>query len=454
MDLVGYRRRRVRRDRRRTTARWPRTLGIASVTAIPLSALRRRQPDRSARRRRPGTTARALLEYLETVEVERATARDRLPPAGAVGRAGPTRISAASPARIAAGARAAGRRGRRAAVGPALDRSTRIVDRRAATVDAARRGPGGDADARGRDRHQPRRRASPPRDEPPQVADQFAAHLLWMGDAAAAAGPPVLAEDRHAHGQRQRHRDQAQDRRQHAGAPGGQAPGAQRGRATATCSLDQPIAVRGLCRQPRARRLHPDRPPEPTPPSPRGTLDFALRRAGNMHWQRARRRQGRARARSRASRRAACGSPACPARASRRSPTWSRSACTRWATTPTCSTATTSATASTSDLGFTDEDRVENIRRVAEVAKLMADAGLIVLVSFISPFRAERRMARELFDAGRVRRGVRRHAAGGGRAARRQGPVRQGARRRDSATSPASTRPTKRRKRRSWCSTR
>jgi hypothetical protein len=52
------------------------------------------------------------------------------------------------------------------------------------------------------------------------------------------------------------------------------------------------------------------------------------------------------------------------------------------------------------DLGFTDEDRVENIRRVAEVAKLMTDAGLIVLVSFISPFRAERRMARARFEAG------------------------------------------------------
>ncbi|HEX5353652.1 MAG TPA: adenylyl-sulfate kinase [Rhodanobacteraceae bacterium] len=48
------------------------------------------------------------------------------------------------------------------------------------------------------------------------------------------------------------------------------------------------------------------------------------------------------------------------------------------------------------DLGFTDADRVENIRRVAEVAKLMMDAGLIVLVSFISPFRAERRLARDL----------------------------------------------------------
>ena len=52
------------------------------------------------------------------------------------------------------------------------------------------------------------------------------------------------------------------------------------------------------------------------------------------------------------------------------------------------------------DLGFADEDRVENIRRVAEVAKLMVDAGLIVMVAFISPFRADRRMARELFADG------------------------------------------------------
>jgi bifunctional enzyme CysN/CysC len=52
------------------------------------------------------------------------------------------------------------------------------------------------------------------------------------------------------------------------------------------------------------------------------------------------------------------------------------------------------------DLGFTDQDRVENIRRVAEVARLMVDAGLIVMVSFISPFRSERRMARGLVEAG------------------------------------------------------
>jgi bifunctional enzyme CysN/CysC len=50
------------------------------------------------------------------------------------------------------------------------------------------------------------------------------------------------------------------------------------------------------------------------------------------------------------------------------------------------------------DLGFTDFDRVENIRRAGEVARLMLDAGLIVLCAFVSPFRAERRMVRELVE--------------------------------------------------------
>jgi len=50
------------------------------------------------------------------------------------------------------------------------------------------------------------------------------------------------------------------------------------------------------------------------------------------------------------------------------------------------------------DLGFTDADRVENIRRVAEVAKLFVDAGVIVLTAFISPFRSERQMARSLLE--------------------------------------------------------
>ena len=50
------------------------------------------------------------------------------------------------------------------------------------------------------------------------------------------------------------------------------------------------------------------------------------------------------------------------------------------------------------DLGFTDSDRVENIRRISEVSKLMVDAGLITIVSFISPFKSERKMARELVE--------------------------------------------------------
>ena len=52
------------------------------------------------------------------------------------------------------------------------------------------------------------------------------------------------------------------------------------------------------------------------------------------------------------------------------------------------------------DLGFTDEDRVENIRRIGEAAKLFVDAGLIVMTAFISPFRAERKLARDIVEAG------------------------------------------------------
>lgn len=52
------------------------------------------------------------------------------------------------------------------------------------------------------------------------------------------------------------------------------------------------------------------------------------------------------------------------------------------------------------DLGFSDEDRIENIRRIGEVSKLFADAGLIVLSAFISPFTSDRRLVRNLFPAG------------------------------------------------------
>jgi bifunctional enzyme CysN/CysC len=52
------------------------------------------------------------------------------------------------------------------------------------------------------------------------------------------------------------------------------------------------------------------------------------------------------------------------------------------------------------DLGFTAEDRAENVRRVAEVARLMVASGTVVLVALVSPFRGDRRAARDLFDAG------------------------------------------------------
>ena len=82
------------------------------------------------------------------------------------------------------------------------------------------------------------------------------------------------------------------------------------------------------------------------------------------------------------------------------------------------------------DLGFSMADRAENLRRLAHVATLMADAGLTVLVPAISPLEEHRELARKVHaDAGlRLLRGVRRHPAGGLRAARSQGALRQGPR--------------------------
>ncbi len=73
------------------------------------------------------------------------------------------------------------------------------------------------------------------------------------------------------------------------------------------------------------------------------------------------------------------------------------------------------------DLGFTDADRVENIRRVGEVAKLMTDAGLIVITAFISPFRAEREMVRQMMRPGEfIESACRHHACRGGGTRRRR----------------------------------
>ena len=82
------------------------------------------------------------------------------------------------------------------------------------------------------------------------------------------------------------------------------------------------------------------------------------------------------------------------------------------------------------DLGFTEADRIENIRRVGEVSKLMTDAGLIVITAFISPFKADRDMVRAMLQAngqGRIHRSVHRYAAERGRRARCEGALQEGA---------------------------
>ena len=233
--------------------------------------------------------------------------------------------------------------------------------------------------------------------DPPQVADQFAAHLLWMGEQTLLPGRPywlkIGARTVTAQVTDIKHKvdvnTQAELAARHLDL-----------NEVGYCnlSLDQPIAFEAYAR---SRTLGGfiliDRQTNATVAA--GTLDFALRRAANIHWQHLDvDRAARARIKGQQPR-------------------------VLWFTGLSGAGKSTIANlvdkrlhakglhtfildgdnvrhGLNRDLGFTDEDRVENIRRVAEVAKLMSDAGLIVLVSFISPFRAERRMARDLFAPG------------------------------------------------------
>ncbi|WIH06966.1 sulfate adenylyltransferase subunit CysN [Xanthomonas translucens pv. graminis] len=233
--------------------------------------------------------------------------------------------------------------------------------------------------------------------DPPEVADQFAAHVLWMDDAALLPGRPYwlklgtrtvsasVSEIKHRIDVNTQERLAA--KRLELNEVG-----------YCNLSLDEAIAFAPYARN---RALGSfiliDRQSNATVAA--GTLDFALRRAGNVHWQHLDvDRAARAKIKGQAPK-------------------------VLWFTGLSGAGKSTVANlvdkrlhalgyhtfildgdnvrhGLNRDLGFTDEDRVENIRRVAEVARLMADAGLIVLVSFISPFRAERRMARERFAAG------------------------------------------------------
>ena len=391
MDLVGY-----GRDAFEAIAEGYRALaaqlGIADVQCIPLSAL---EGDNLVARsaNTPWYDGPALLEHLETVQVEAGDSGGALRlPVQWVNRPDPH-------FRGFAGTIAAGevRPGDAVVVLPSARRSTvaRVLD---ANGDAASARAGqavtltladeidvsrGDVIAAAGD--------------PPEVADQFAAHVLWMDEAALLPGRPywlqIGTRTVAASVSEIKHRVDVDTQERLA---------AKRLELNevgwCNLALDEPIVFEPYARN---RALGGfiliDRHSNATVAA--GTLDFALRRAGNVHWQHLDvDKAARARIKGQVPR-------------------------VLWFTGLSGAGKSTIANlvdkrlhalgyhtfildgdnvrhGLNRDLGFTDEDRVENIRRVAEVARLMADAGLIVLVSFISPFRAERRMARERFEAG------------------------------------------------------
>ncbi|HET6588048.1 MAG TPA: sulfate adenylyltransferase subunit CysN [Oleiagrimonas sp.] len=232
---------------------------------------------------------------------------------------------------------------------------------------------------------------------PPQVADQFAAHLLWMNDTALLPGRPYWMKI----GTRTISA-QITDIKHKVDVNTQESLAAKRLELNevgyCNLSLDHAIAFEpyAQCHELGAFILI-DRQTNATVGA--GAIDFALRRAENIHWQHLDvDRAARARIKGQ--------EPSC-----------------LWFTGLSGSGKSTIANlvekrlhamgyhtylldgdnvrhGLNRDLGFTEEDRVENIRRVAEVARLMSNAGLIVLVSFISPFRSERRMARQLFEEG------------------------------------------------------
>ncbi len=367
-------------------------LGIAQVTAVPLSALRGDNvSSRSAAM--PWFTGPTLLGHLEDVDVVRADGELGLrlpvqwvnrPNADFRGFAGT--IAAGS---VSTGdeivALPSGRRSRVARIVTATGDLMRASAGQAITltledeIDISR----GDVIAAA--------------SQPPEIASQFAAHLLWMADAPLLPGRSYwlksgtrtvsaqVTEIKHKVDVNTQ--DQLAAKRLELNAVG-----------MCNLNLDQPIVFeRYADNRELGSFILIDRQSNATVGC--GTLAFALRRGSNLHWQ-ALSIDKPARARIKGQ------TPRC-----------------LWFTGLSGSGKSTIANLTerrlhalgyhtylldgdnvrhglNKDLGFTPEDRVENIRRVAEVAKLMTDAGLVVLVSFISPYRAERELARRLFDAG------------------------------------------------------
>ncbi len=391
MDLVGYDERvfdGIAADYRALAAQ----LGIAGVTCIPVSALKGDnilQPSSAT----PWYRGKPLLEHLETVEIPQTdvTPGFRLPVQWVCrpdqdfrGFAG-TVVSA--PVRV----------GEAVTVLPAGTRSTiaRIVtaDGDLPQADAHRAVVLTLTDEVDVSRGDVIAAAS----APPQVADQFAAHLLWLDEQFLLPGRPYWLKT----GARTvsatiteiKHKVDVNTQTHLAAKSIGL-------NEVAVCNLylNEPVAFEPY---PTSHKLGAfiliDRQSNATVAA--GTLDFALHRASNIRWQQVDvDKAARARIKHQ--------QPRC-----------------LWFTGLSGAGKSTIANlvekrllamgrhtylldgdnvrhGLNNDLGFTDEDRVENIRRVAEVARLMVDAGLVVLVSFISPFRAERKMARRMFEDG------------------------------------------------------
>jgi len=391
MDLVDYGQdvfERIAGEYRALAAQ----LGIANVQAIPLSALEGQNLSaRSALM--PWYAGPSLLEHLDTVAITGHDADSglRLPVQwvnrpnqdfrGFAGTIAAGRVSAGDAVVVLPSAR---RSTVRQVLGPdgpldAAAAGQAVTLTLADEIDVSR----GDVIAAAGD--------------PPEVADQFAAHVLWMDDAALLPGRPywlqIGSRTVAASVSEIKHRidvntqDKLAAKRLELNEVG-----------YCNLSLDEPIAFEPYVRN---RALGGfiliDRQSNATVAA--GTLDFALRRAGNVHWQHLDvDKAARARIKGQTPKvlwftgLSGAGKSTIANQVEKR--LHARG----------CHTFLLDGDnvrhGLNRDLGFTDEDRVENIRRVAEVARLMVDAGLIVLVSFISPFRAERQMARERFADG------------------------------------------------------
>ena len=391
MDLVDFDQavfERIAADYRALAQR----LGIASIACIPLSAL---EGDNLSTRsaRTPWYTGPALLEHLESVQVDAHDTGAGLrlpvqwvnrPHQNFRGYAGTIAAGEVKPGDEVVVLPSARRSRIEQVLGPDGEVATAHAGQAvtltlADEIDISR----GDVIAAAGD--------------PPEVADQFAAHLLWMSDAPLLPGRPywlkIGARTVSATVTEIKHRIDV-NTQEHLAAKRLELNEV----GYCNLSLDEPVAFDTYAHN---RALGSfiliDRYDNGTAAA--GTLDFALRRAGNVHWQHV------------------DVDKAARARQKGQVPK------VLWFTGLSGAGKSTIANlvdkrlhalgyhsflldgdnvrhGLNRDLGFTDEDRVENIRRVAEVAKLMTDAGLIVLVSFISPFRAERRMARDRFADG------------------------------------------------------